>query len=143
MTGAEQLRDDLTLLAERANDLTPVWDAFQREVWRPRQMAVFHAGSLPALAKSTKERKRIHKDEPLVLTGKLRAATYADSPVKSGGGTAVFGIAKGSRLRTLAILHKSSRRLKNRNAVPKLERAEKTTFKRLLREHLMGAFDGA
>ena len=142
LTGADQLRDDLQTLADRASDLTPVWQEFRREVWKPRQMAVFNEGALPSLADSTKERKRVHKDKPLVLTGELRAATLNE--VTADNERAVFGIAKGSgRVRVLAILHKSSRRLKYRNAVPKLERGEGTQFKRLLRKHLMGAFDGA
>lgn len=139
MTGADQLRDDLEALADHASDLSPVWREFAREVWTPRQRAAFRPGMMPRLAPETIRRKK--SDEPLVLTGKLRSATYADSPVKPARLRAAFGIAKGSGVRKLAILHKSSARLKHRNAVPKLDRFEKAAFKKLLREHLMGAWE--
>lgn len=138
MTGVEQLEDDLKALAERAGDLRPLWDDYAREVWTPRQRAAFAPGQMPRLAKATIERKK--SDTPLVLTGKLRAATYAGSPVSPGKERAAFGISKGAGVRKLAILHKSSRRLKHRNAVPPLDRAEKAAFKKMLREFLLGAW---
>jgi hypothetical protein len=138
ITGVQQLEDDLAALAERASDLSPLWDDFAREVWTPRQRAAFNPGQMPRLAPETVKRKK--SGTPLVLTGKLRAATYVGSPTNPGKNRAAFGISKGAGVRKLAILHKSSRRLKHRNAVPPLERGERAAFKKMLREFLLGAW---
>ncbi len=135
-----RMRDDLESLSEQASDLQPLWEAFDREVWEPRQVAHF-ATIGPPLAKSTAKRRRGGSKTPLVRTGALRLATFRDFSRLSRS-SAVFGIPKGNvRARKLAVLHASSPRLKHRRAVPKLQPREMTKFKNLLREHLRKAWD--
>lgn len=142
--GVEEIKADMRRLAEHAQDLRPVWEGF-KPVWEARQKAAFSStsGDMKPLRASTLKRKSgPNKAIPLVRTGALRLATYRTSPVKETPLSASWGIPKGLGIRKLAILHKSMRRYSARIAVPTdISSEEQKEYRRLLREHLLKAWD--
>ena len=92
VTGAEQFGKDLAQMADRSEDLRPLFDGPVAELWRDRQKAVFTSGRLAPLNPRSVKRKRRNKTTPLVDTGELRDITYRYTPVKSTEDSAKFGI---------------------------------------------------
>lgn len=124
-------------LAKRASDLTPVWEQVA-DIWDERQKALFRPGSrLAPLDPKTVRNKGT--SVPLVETGRLRKATIARQPVKATEDSVTFGIAKGDKVRPIAILQRTGRKnMPKRDPVPRLTAAETKRVLGLLREHLMG-----
>lgn len=140
LDGEEDILEDLRLLLERVEDFRPVWKQ-AAQLWVSRQRQLFTAGKLPPLDPDTVRRKRGNRT-PLVDTGKLRDATFRDSPVKQTQTQASFGIPKGSRERVRAILHQSgTKNMPRRDPVPKLTRGERARLTEMMRDYLLDGIE--
>lgn len=144
VAGAEQFTKSLREMAERADDLRPLFDGEIAELWRDRQKAVFASGRMAPLNPASVKRKRRNKNVPLVDTGELRDLTYKYTPVKSTEDSAKFGIPKGSGSlsgrgrKSIGAMHavKSGSRPR-RDAVPSWTKAERTRILALFSDYIM------
>lgn len=138
LNGADAVVRELRDMAERSGDLRPLWDTISRQVWQPRQQAVFTAGKLAPLSPRSVRRKRVHKTEPMIDTGALREATYHYSPIKSTADRASYGIPKGGRRKAIGAMHavKSGSRPK-RDVVPNWTKAERERILDIFAEFIM------
>jgi len=145
VTGADELTRGLRGMAERADDLRPLFDGEIAELWRDRQKAVFSSGKLAPLSPRSVKRKRRNKNVPLVDTGELRDLTYKYTPVKTTTDSAKFGIPKGSGSvsgrgrKSIGAMHavKSGSRPR-RDAVPSWTAAERRRILEMFSEYMMG-----
>lgn len=145
VAGAEQFTKSLREMAERADDLRPLFDGEIAELWRDRQKAVFSSGKLAPLSPRSVKRKRRNKNVPLVDTGELRDLTYKYTPVKTTTDSAKFGIPKGSGSvsgrgrKSIGAMHavKSGSRPR-RDAVPSWTAAERRRILEMFSEYMMG-----
>jgi hypothetical protein len=96
VSGADGVIRELSDMADRVDDLRPLFDGDVADLWRRRQRAVFSSGKLAPLSPASVKRKRVNKTTPLVDTGELRDVTIKYTPIKSTPLTAKFGIPKGS-----------------------------------------------
>jgi hypothetical protein len=145
VTGADELTRGLREMAERAQDLRPLFEGEIAELWRDRQKAVFSSGKLAPLSPRSVKRKRRNKNVPLVDTGELRDLTYKYTPVKTTTDSAKFGIPKGSGSvsgrgrKSIGAMHavKSGSRPR-RDAVPSWTAAERRRILEMFSEYMMG-----
>lgn len=120
LDGAQQAVADLQRIRDKMADFRPFFEQIA-PMWVDREKALF-AGRLKGrklkpLAQSTIERRGKHA--PLVVSGRLRDATYTDTPVKATRDQVTFGIPKGHPRRWLAIIHaQGGGRLPRRDVVP-------------------------
>jgi hypothetical protein len=142
--GAEQFQKDLRDMADRAEDLRPLFEGDVAELWRARQKAVFSSGKLAPLSPRSVKRKRRNRNVPLVDTGELRDLTYRYTPVKTTETTAKFGIPKGSGSasgrgrKSIGAMHavKSGSRPR-RDAVPSWTAAERRQILEMFSDYIM------
>jgi hypothetical protein len=144
VSGADQVTRGLREMAERTNDLRPLFEGEVAELWRDRQKAVFTGGKLAPLNPRSVKRKRRNKTTPLVDTGELRDLTYKYTPVKTTPLTAKFGIPKGSGSasgrgrKSIGAMHavKSGSRPR-RDAVPSWTAAERRRILDMFSDYVM------
>ena len=138
ITGADDLSRGLRDMADRAENLTPVWGKVA-DLWRQRQQAVFTSGRLAPLSPASVRRKRVNKTTPMVATGALRDATHRYSPIKTTRDSATFGIPKGGTRKSIGAMHaaKSGSRPK-RDVVPNWTRAERERILEIISDFVMG-----
>jgi hypothetical protein len=72
VSGADGVIRELSDMADRVDDLRPLFDGDVADLWRRRQRAVFSSGKLAPLSPASVKRKRVNKTTPLVDTGELR-----------------------------------------------------------------------
>lgn len=132
----ENVTRQMREMADRSDDLRPLWRRVASEVWVPRQKQV--PTRLPALSRASVRRKRHNKAVPLVDTGALLEATYKHSPVKESGDSAVFGIPKGNKHKGLGGMHavKSGSRPR-RDIVPSWLKSENEEYLELMSGWIM------
>ena len=132
----ENVTRQMREMADRSDDLRPLWRRVASEVWVPRQKQV--PSRLPRLSLASVRRKRHNRTLPLVDTGVLLEATYKHSPVKESGDSAVFGIPKGNKHKGLGGMHavKSGSRPR-RDIVPSWSKAERERIMELTSEWIM------
>ena len=145
VTGAEQFGKDLAQMADRSEDLRPLFDGPVAELWRDRQKAVFTSGRLAPLNPRSVKRKRRNKTTPLVDTGELRDITYRYTPVKSTKDSAKFGIPKGSGSvsgrgrKSIGAMHAVRSGSRPRcDAVPSWTKAERNQIIEMTSDYVMG-----
>lgn len=132
----ENVTRRLSDMADRSDDLRPLWRRVASEVWVPRQKQV--PTRLPALSRASVRRKRHNKAVPLVDTGALLEATYKYAPVKESGDEATFGIPKGNKHRGLGGMHAvASGSRPRRDIVPSWLKAENEEYLELTSEWIM------
>lgn len=138
LQGADGVVRELRDMAERSGDLEPLWHRIATQVWEPRQQAVFSGGKLAPLSPASVKRKRVHKNEPMLATGDLRAATYRYSPIKSTNDRASFGIPKGGTRKAIGAMHavRSGSRPK-RDVVPNWSKAERERILDIFADYIM------
>ena len=136
ITGADELTRDLKALAERC-DLRPFYDGPVTDFWRQRQAGVF-ADRLAPLSSASIRRKRVHKRDPMVATGMLKAATTRYTPVKATKDYAIYGIPKGNPYKWLGHMHANRHGSRpKRDVVPGLSRGERLKILDMLSDYLM------
>ena len=145
VTGADELTRGLREMAERAQDLRPLFEGEIAELWRDRQKAVFSSGKLAPLSPRSVKRKRRNKNVPLVDTGELRDLTYKYTPVKTTTDSAKFGIPKGSGSvsgrgrKSIGAMHAVKSGSRPRSAeVPSWTAAERRRILAMFSEYMMG-----
>ena len=135
----------MTKMADRVDDMRPLFEGDVAVLWRKRQKAVFTSGRLSPLSPESIKRKRVNKTTPLVDTGELRDVTFKYTPVKTTPLSAVFGIPKGSGSitgrgrKSIGAMHavRSGSRPR-RDAVPGWSGAERLQLLDMFSDYIMG-----